>query len=138
MSTQSQANVTLSKTGRDDGTWAGRTGGEVDRNVSDYYPGGMQPAKKLFAVPTTGDVTVRKLLADLTDDDVRALLADQNTDTVYSAVQQRLNAANSPKGASFAWKGNVKTVTLPEHDSSSSDAAEITVVLSIIGTPTSA
>jgi hypothetical protein len=68
MSTQSQANVTLSKTGRDYGTWAGRTGGEVDRNVSDYYPGGMQPAKKLFAVPTTGDVTVRKLLADLTDE----------------------------------------------------------------------
>lgn len=136
MSTQAQANVTLSKTGRDYGVWAGRTGGEVDRDVSDYYPGGMRPARKLFGTPTTGDVTVRKLLADLTDDDVRALLADQQTDTEYRGTQQRLNAADSPRGASFAWRGNVKTVTIPEHDAGSSDPAEITVVLSIIGTPT--
>lgn len=136
MSTQAQANVTLSKTGRDYGVWAGRTGGEVDRDVSDYYPGGMRPARKLFGTPTTGDVTVRKLLADLTDDDVRALLTDQNTDTEYRATQQRLNAADSPRGASFAWRANIKTVTLPEFDAGSSDPAEITVVLSIIGTPT--
>jgi hypothetical protein len=136
MSTQSQANVTLSKTGRDYGVWAGRTGGEVDRDVSDYYPGGMRPARKMFATPTTGDVTIRKLLADLTDDDVRALLTDQQTDVEYRATQQRLNAADSPRGASFAWRGNVKTVTLPEMDGGSSDPAEITVVLSIIGTPT--
>jgi hypothetical protein len=96
----------------------------------------MRPARKLFATPTTGDVTLRKLLADLTDDDVRALLTDQNTDTEYRATQQRLNAADSPRGSSFAWRGNVKTVTLPEFDGASSDPAEITVVLSVIGTPT--
>lgn len=137
MSTTQQFNVTLAKQGRDFGVWAGRTGGEVDRDVTDYYPGGMRPARKLFGTPTTGDVTVRKLLADLTDDQVRVLLQDQGReDQVYSVTQQRLNAADSPRGAAWGWSGFVKTVTPPDADSGSSDAAEISVVLAVVGTPT--
>lgn len=137
MSTTQQFEVTLSKQGLDFGPFAGRTGGEVDRDVSDYYPGGMRPARKQFGTPTTGDVTVRKLLEDLTDDQVRVLLADQGReDQVYRVTQQRLNAANSPRGAAWGWSGYVKTVTPPDSDSGASDAAEISVVLAVLGTPT--
>jgi hypothetical protein len=135
MSTQQGFNVTLSKQGRDFGTFAGKDGGEVDRDVTEYYPGGMRPARKLFGASTTGDVTVRKLVADLSDDDVRVLFADQQTEAEYTLTQQRLTASDRAAGRPLSQRGNIKTVTYPNSDSASSDAAEIQVVLSMIGTP---
>jgi hypothetical protein len=137
MSTTSNFSVTLSKPGRSFGVWAGRTGGEVDRDVDDYFPGAMLPARKLVGTPTTGDVTVRKLIADLTDDDLRVLLADQQNDTIYTIVTQRLTSADRTVGGPWSQQGVVKTVTPPDADSGGgTDAAELSVVLSMIGTPT--
>lgn len=135
MSTAQQFLVTFAKPGRDFGTWAGGTGGAADRNVSDYYPGGMQPARKLVGPPTTGDFTIRKLVADLTDDDVAVLFADQQTEAVYTATQQRLTAADRAAGRPISRRGIIKTVTYPPADASSANAAELEVVMSIIGTP---
>jgi hypothetical protein len=136
MSTQQGFSVTLSKQGRDFGVWAGKSGGEVDRDVSDYYPGGMRPAVKLMGTSTTGDLTLRKLLADLSDDDVRSLLSDQQSDTQYTATQQRLTASDKAAGRPLSHRCVIKGVTYPDSDSSSSDAAEIQVVLSVFGVPT--
>jgi hypothetical protein len=135
MSTQQGFSVTVSKQGRDFGVFAGKTGGEVDRDVTEYYPGGMLPARKLLGVSTTGDLTVRKLVADLSDDDVRVLFSDQQQPTEYTVTQQRLTASDRAAGRPLSQRGVIKGVTYPDHDSSSSDAAEIQIVFSMIGVP---
>jgi hypothetical protein len=105
MATQSQFSVTLSKAAqggrpaRDYGVWAGKTGGESTRDVSEYYPGGMRPAVKETATPTTSDITVRKRESDLTDNDIAELYRDLESDTLYVCVVQRLTAADRASGS---------------------------------------
>jgi hypothetical protein len=52
MSTQRQANVTLSKPGMNLGTWATRSGGDPDRDMTDFYPGGLQTVRKIPGNPS--------------------------------------------------------------------------------------
>lgn len=137
MSTTQNRSVTLSKTGMDFGIWAEKTGGGVDRDVSEFYPGGMQPARKLPGTSTTGDVTIRKLDADLTDAMIRELYADQKTLTEYTVTVQRLTAADKTSGAGRGYRGIVKSVNEPDAASGAgADPALIEVVLSVSGTPT--
>jgi hypothetical protein len=135
MSTQRQANVTLSKPGMNLGTWATRSGGDPDRDMTDFYPGGLQTVRKIPGNPSAGDVTVTKLLADLSDAQVQALIADQQTTTLYTVTQQRLSAADSPSGGGFSWRGMIKTVQIPPM-SDSNDAAVIGIVISPSNVPT--
>lgn len=138
MATQQNFSVTLVKNSpsMDFGVWAERDGGGVDREVTDYYPGAMQPARKMVGATTTDDVTIRKAVDDLTDAQVRTLYADQQNDKEYTVTQQRLTSATTAAGAGRAWTGIIKTVTEPSTSASSSDAAMIEVVVSTIGTPT--
>lgn len=142
MSTQQGFMVTVSrpasdgKAARDFGVWAGKTGGESTRTATDYYPGAMLPAIKLTGVPTTSDVVVRKLEASLSDDDVRTLYEDLKDDTQYSAVIQRLTAADRPTGAPKAYRAIVVGVAPSDVAGDSEDAAELTLTLGIFGVPT--
>lgn len=141
----SQANfsVTLSKVAqngrasRDYGIWAGKTGGESTAEVSDYYPGAMQPAIKEKATPTTSDLTIRKREEDLTDADVAELYVDlASPDTILTCVVQRMTAADRTQGAPRSYRCVVMGVTPPDTDSSSGDTAELSVTLSVFGLPT--
>lgn len=142
MATQAQFSVTLSKaaqngrTARDYGVWAGKSGGESTRDVSDYYPGAMQPAVKEMGIPTTSDLTIRKREADLTDTDIAELYADMQSDSQYVCVVQRLTASDRTSGAPRSYRCVVMSVAPSDVDSSSSDAAEIQVTLSVFGLPT--
>jgi hypothetical protein len=142
MATQAQFSVTLSKTAqnsraaRDYGTWAGKTGGESTRDVTDYYPGAMKPAIKETATPTTSDITVRKREADLTDADIRELYIDLESDAVYACVIQRLSAADHPSGAPRSYRCIVSGIAPNDVGGDSSDIAELEVTLSVFGMPT--
>jgi hypothetical protein len=99
MSTQKAFSVTLTKPGvRDYGVWAGKTGGESTRDVTDYYPGAQRPAIKYTDTPTTSDIVIRKREADLTDAAVRELYADLDSDAEYICVVQRMTAGNGTRG----------------------------------------
>jgi hypothetical protein len=142
MATQSQFSVTLSKAAqggrvaRDYGVWAGKTGGESTRDVSEYYPGGMRPAVKETATPTTSDITVRKRESDLTDNAIAELYRDLESDTLYVCAVQRLSAADRASGDPRVYRCVVVGVAPSDVDSASSDAAEIQVTLSVFGLPT--
>jgi hypothetical protein len=142
MATQGQFSVTLSKaaqngrTARDYGVWAGKTGGESTREVSDYYPGAMKPAVKELGTVTTSDLTIRKRESDLTDADVAELYADMESDAVYTCVVQRLSAATRTSGNPRTYRCVIMGVAPSDVDGSSSDAAELQVTLSVFGLPT--
>lgn len=142
MATQSQFSATLSKAAqggrpaRDYGVWAGKTGGDSTRDVSDYYPGAMRPAVKETATPTTADITVRKRESDLTDSDIAELYRDLESDSLYVCVIQRLTAADRASGSPRSYRCIVVGVAPSDIDSASSDAAEIQVTLSVFGLPT--
>jgi hypothetical protein len=142
MATQAQFSVTLSKRAqlgrpaRDYGVWAGKTGGESTRDVTDYYPGAMLPAIKETATPTTSDITIRKRESDLTDADIAELYRDLQSDTEYVSVIQRLSAADRTSGAPRSYRCIVIGIAPSDVDGGSSDAAELTVTLSVFGLPT--
>jgi hypothetical protein len=96
----------------------------------------MLPARKLHGVATTSDLTVQKLEADLSDDQVRALYADMESDAIYTVVVQRLSGRDRVNGAPRSYRCTLMTVTPPDTSSSSADSAMIGVTLSVIGVPT--
>jgi hypothetical protein len=137
MSTQKAFSVTLTKPGvRDYGVWAGKTGGESTRDVTDYYPGAQRPAIKYTDTPTTSDIVIRKREADLTDAAVRELYADLDSDAEYICVVQRMTAGNGNAGAPRSYRGLVVGVTPSDVDAGSADVAEMQVTLAVFGLPT--
>lgn len=139
---QSGFSVTLSKaaqagrSARDYGVWAGKTGGESTAEVSEYYPGAMQPAIKEKSTPTTSDLSIRKREQDLTDADVAELYVDLAGDIELTCVVQRMTAADRTSGAPRSYRCTVSGVAPSDTDASSGDAAEISVTLSVFGLPT--
>lgn len=136
MGRQNQFSATLVVGNRDLGLWAALEGGEMDADDNLHYPGAMTPPVSLGSVSNVGNVTLRKLEADLTDDDLAFLIDVQGTPTLGVATKQRLNAANQSTRRPLAYRGTVKTVTPATYDSTSNDAAQIEVVLTVTGKPT--
>lgn len=134
--TQQAFSVTLSKTTRDLGVWAGKTGGESTRDSTDYYPGAMRPARKTLATPTTSDIVIRKTEGDLSDVDIAELYHDLTTDAELICVRQRLTAIDRPVGAPKTYRCVVTDVAPADVDSASTDEAELQVTLSVFGLPT--
>jgi hypothetical protein len=128
MATTRNYSVTLRKAGMDLGIWAEKSGGAVTREITDFYPGAMLPARKLTGVATTADLVVRKLEADLTDAQLRALYAD---------VEQRLTAADRPSGAARGYRGVISGITEPDTaGGAGTDPAMIEITLAVVGKPT--
>jgi hypothetical protein len=137
MATTRNYSVTLRKAGMDLGIWAEKSGGAVTREITDFYPGAMLPARKLTGVATTADLVVRKLEADLTDAQLRALYADVDTDTEYTGVVQRLTAADRPSGAARGYRGVISGITEPDTaGGAGTDPAMIEITLAVVGKPT--
>jgi hypothetical protein len=135
MSRQNQAAISLSVDGRDLGVWDKWAGGEVDSEETKYKPGAMAPHVSLGGAVEVGDVTLSRLYA-----------LGRDTDTIHwlisrvgkgSCVASRIsldtdgNAWGTP---GLVYTGTLKTVTPPELDSESSDAALIEVVVAPVGT----
>jgi hypothetical protein len=136
MATQKAYSVTLSKPGRDFGVWAGKTGGDSTRDTTDWYPGAMAPPIKLSDTPTTADLVVRRLERDLTDDDMRELYRDLESDQTYTVVVQRLRGRNSIFGAPMTYRCLIIGIAPSDTDAASADAATISVTLGVAGVPT--
>lgn len=136
MGRQQQQDATLNVGGRDLGPWAGLTGGDMDSDPTVFYPGGMRPARSLGGSTTTDEVTMSKLLDDLTDDDVRWLIDRQGTESPVVATRLFLDAANRATRRPLVYRGTLKRVGFGEYDAESSDPLLIEIELSITGKPT--
>jgi hypothetical protein len=100
----------------------------------------MRPARKNSGTPTTSDITIRKAVEDLTDEDLRQLYeVDLTSDTsaaTHTCVVQRLKGADQIVGAARSYACCVTGISESETDAASADAAEVTLTLSVFGLPT--
>jgi hypothetical protein len=117
------------------GTFDTFEGGEVDSDETKYKPGGMAPHVSLGGSKTVGNVTVSRLYS-LTRDhlQVARLVAAVGTAEV-TVTKQPLDVDGNAFGlGALVYTGKLKTVTFPEVDSESSDAAMIELEVSTAGT----
>lgn len=135
MGRMNQFAVTFSADGRDLGLWSAAEGGGVGGDPTVHYPGGMRPAVNLGADVTTDALTLRKLEADLSDDDLEYLLDIVGTSRPCVADRQRLDARNASTRRPMLYRGTISNVNPSNVDSSSNDAALIEVVLAVTGKP---
>ncbi len=120
-----QYDVRVSIDGVDLGTFDKFTGGEVDSEETTYKPGAMGPRVALGGSVNVGNVTVSRLF-DLDRDGqlVHWLISRAGKgDGVIS--KQTLDVDGNAYGRGLTYRGRLKQVNPPEHDSESSDAALI-------------
>lgn len=124
MARQDQYNVTVTIDGIGNlGTFDKFAGGEVDSDAQTYSPGAMAPPVSLGGAVTIGNVTVSRMYVLERDHPIiHQLLSLVGVATIHVA-KQPLDTNKVPYGRPLVYTGTIKTVTPPEHDSTSSDPA---------------
>jgi|SRR5215467_3246777 len=116
------------------GTFDTFKGGEVDSDEQKYRPGGMADPVSLGGAVTMGNVVIERLYElDRDHAIVHKLMALAGKATI-TVSKQPLDVNRVPYGRPLVYTGKVKTVTPPEHDSTSSDPALIAIEFVPTGT----
>jgi hypothetical protein len=116
------------------GTWDKFEGGEVDSDEQKYSPGGMAPPVSLGGAVQMGNVTVSRLYVLERDHPVVHTLLSKVGIAQIRVSKQPLDVNKVPYGRPLVYTGKIKTVTPPEHDSTSSDPALIQIEFVPTGT----
>ena len=121
----------------DCGVWDKRGGGAVDSEEMRYNPGGMAPAVSLGGRKQVENVTVSRLYRIVRD---HTLLTQRLINGVGRARMEVRQLPMEISGGEnnlrqIIWKGTLKRVTVPEHDSESSDAALMELEMTVEGEP---
>jgi hypothetical protein len=125
MSRQDQYSVTVTIGGIDFGTWDTLSGGEIDSEENTYRPGGMAEAISLGGAVTVGAVTVSRLY-DLAIDHANVKKYSAAVGSAKAVVKKTaLGVDKKPVGDPLIYTGTLKSVSFPEHDSTSSDPGMI-------------
>lgn len=134
MSRADQYAITVTADGVDLGLWAKLEGGEIDSEETKFKPGGMLPGVSLGGTVEVGNVTVSKLYTlDETAPRMRSLRGRVGkADMVVN--RQSLDVDGNVYGDPWVYRGKLKTITLPEVDSESSDAAIVALEITPSGT----
>ena len=119
------------------GVWDKRGGGQLDSEEMRYNPGGMAPAVSLGGRKTVENVTVSRLYRIVRDHTELTQRLFNGVGRARMEVRQLpLDITGSGEGVRpIVWKGTLKRVTPPEHDSESSDAAMIELEMTVEGEP---
>ena len=134
MSRQDQYAVGVTIAGVDLGVWDSLDGGEVDSEEAKYRPGGMAPQVSLGGYRTVNNVTVARLYRLDRDHQIAHWLLDQVGASDVTVTKQPLATDGSAFGKPIVYQGKLKQVTLPTHDSESSDAAKVELEVSSAST----
>jgi hypothetical protein len=118
------------------GTWDKRGGGQVDSEEYKYPPGAMQQTVSLGGRKNTDNVTVSRLYRLVRDhSNLVQKLINGAGKARMTVSQQPLDVNGNAFGQPIVWRGTLKRVTPPEHDSESSDAALIELEMTVEGEP---
>lgn len=110
------------------------TGGEVDSEETKYKPGGMGASVSLGGSVEVGNLTISRLYVLNRDhDNIHWLLSRAGKGQVVIS-RQPLDVDGNAYGRPLVYTGTLKTVTPPEVDSESSDAALIECEITPAGT----
>lgn len=120
----------------DMGSWDGFEGGEVDSEEAKYTPGDNQGREvSLGGKRTVGNFTIKKIIGRTSSDhaDMKTWQDNVGKATV-TVIKQPLDATFTAFGSASTYSGILKTVTPPNFDSNSSDAAIVELEISSNGT----
>jgi hypothetical protein len=127
MSRQDQYNVTVSVsyggTTRDLGTFDSFSGGAVDSDETKYWPGGLGQQISLGGRRTVDNVTVGRLYDLSRDHPIMGWLIGGAGKAIVTVTKTSLTVDGAVIGNPLVYTGTMKTVTPPDHDAESSDAA---------------
>lgn len=119
---------------RDLKVWDKMSGGVADSEESKYRPGGMAEQISLGGYRTIENVTVEKLFAYATDNSNMRWLMNGVGSAYVEVTKVFLDVNKNPMGDPLVYKGILKSVTPPEHDSESTDAATWSIEVTTEGT----
>jgi hypothetical protein len=137
MSRQDQYAITVNVDGLDFGIWDKLSGGEIDSEETKYKPGNMGLHVSLGGSVEVGNVTVsvlyRLAVFQAGDDRIHWLIGRVGKGQV-TVNRQPLDTDGNAYGKPLVYSGTLKTVTPPEIDSESSDAALLELEVTPAGT----
>jgi hypothetical protein len=136
MSLESQYEVKLTIDNKDFETWDRLEGGAVDSEERKYRPGGMAEQVSLGGSKTTGNLTLSRLYMLDRDHGLFLELVGKVGKGECKVVKQPLTSEGEPQGDPITYSGVLKSVTPPNHNSESDDAAMIEIEISTAGVPT--
>jgi len=122
--------------GRNLATWDAQTGGAVDSEEFTYKPGAMAEPVSLGGSKTTENLVIRRLYRLNRDHIISDWLMRQVGKADVVITKQPLDSDGNAWGNPITYRGTLKRVTFPEHDSTSSDAALIEIEVTPDGYPT--
>lgn len=121
MSREDQYNVTVSIDELTLGTFDKLTGGMIDSSETKYKPGGMAPEISLGGSKTVENVTVTRLYKFDRDHPLIGTLVSKVGKGNTTITKQPLDVDGNVFGAPMIYRGVLKSVTPPDHDSMGSD-----------------
>lgn len=134
MSRQDQYAVSMSVDGEKFGVYDKLSGGEIDSEEAKYRPGAMAPMVSLGGTVEVGNLTISRLYVLNRDHDrIHWLVARVGKGQVVIS-RQPLDVDGNAYGKPLVYTGTLKTVTPPEVDSESSDAALLECEITPAGT----
>jgi hypothetical protein len=125
--------ITCSVDGRDLGVFDTASGGELDSEESKYKPGGMAAEISLGGTRTYGNLTITRYCDRARDWPLLKWLAARVGAGRGSIGITPLSPLGERAGEPFVYGGTIKTCTLPEVDSTGTDAAMVTIEFTIDG-----
>lgn len=127
--------VTVTVGGNPLGVFDTFDGGDIDSDSSTYSAGGMADPEALPGTITTGEVTVGRGYRGERDGVLKKYLNTQIGQPVVIG-KQPLNPDKSPvAGALETFRGVVKGVSTPKHDSNGSSVTTFEITATISGLP---
>ncbi len=108
-------------------------GGEGDSEETKYRPGAMGPEEPLGGQQTRGNFTVSRRYRLERDHPNAGWLDSRRGKGEVTASKQPLDTDGNPYGKPIVYKGKLKAVTLPDHDSESDDAALLALEVTAAG-----
>lgn len=105
------------------GIWDKKDGGEIDSDENKYKPGAMAQEISLGGTVTVGNVTFSRYYDWIRDDSLLPWLKNGVGKARGALGVQMLDVNGAPQGALMTYGGTLKTLTPPELDSTSNDAA---------------
>lgn len=134
MSRADQYLITVTVDGVDWGVWDMLSGGAVDSDELKYKPGGMAPEISLGGSVSVDNITLSRLYTlDEVQQRHKQLIRGVGKAQV-KVGKQSLTLDRVPTGEPDVYTGILKTVTLPDADSTSNDAAQLQIEVSSAGT----
>jgi hypothetical protein len=118
-----QFNVTAVVDGKNLGTFDKLSGGEIDSDEIRYRPGAMGKPISIGGSITVNNVTISRLFDLHREQSLIHWLIGRAGKGQMTVHKQPLDIDGNVFGRPIVYTGKLKQITLPEHDSESSDAA---------------